>query len=380
MTFPVIRQVRASVVRGGRADYHGQQGAHWIDDHIATPMSRYPEYRQSRRSFGINVLGTLAGQRPVEAARPARLRCRVESQHCPPSSLQPLTEAPPMKLLRYGPAGQEKPGLLDARGQLRSLAGHVADIGPAQLAPASLNALGAIAPDTLPLVSGNPRLGVPFAGTRKFIAIGLNYADHAAESNLPIPTEPVIFTKAVSCLQGPNDPVMLPQDSKKTDWEVELGVVIGTTARYVEQGEALDYVAGYAVVNDVSEREYQMDRGGTWDKGKGCDTFGPVGPWLVTRDEVGDVQKLDMWLDVNGQRMQAGNTRTMIFGVARLVSYTSRFLTLEPGDIITTGTPPGVGMGKKPNPVYLKAGDAIRLSIEKLGEQSQQVIAWRRPG
>lgn len=283
-----------------------------------------------------------------------------------------------MKLLRYGPAGQEKPGLLDAQGQLRSLAGHVADIGPAQLAPASLKMLGSLDPNTLPLVSGNPRLGVPFAGTRKFIAIGLNYADHAAEANMPIPAEPVIFTKAVSCLQGPNDPVMLPQDSKKTDWEVELGVVIGSTARYVEQSEALEYVAGYAVVNDVSEREFQIDRGGTWDKGKGCDTFGPVGPWLVTRDEVGDVQKLDMWLDVNGRRMQTGNTRTMIFGVAKLVSYTSRFLTLEPGDIITTGTPPGVGMGMKPSPVYLKTGDAIRLSIEKLGEQSQQVIAWRR--
>jgi 2,4-diketo-3-deoxy-L-fuconate hydrolase len=283
-----------------------------------------------------------------------------------------------MKLLRYGPAGQEKPALLDAQGQLRSLAGHVPDIGPMQLAPASLKTLAALDPNTLPLVSGNPRLGLPFAGSRKFIAIGLNYADHAAESNLPIPTEPVIFTKAVSCLQGPNDPVMLPKDSKKTDWEVELGVVIGTTARYVEENEALEYVAGYAVVNDVSEREYQIERGGTWDKGKGCDTFGPVGPWLVTRDEVGDVQKLDMWLDVNGQRMQTGNTRTMIFGVAKLVSYTSRFLTLEPGDIITTGTPPGVGMGKKPNPVYLKAGDGIRLGIEKLGEQSQEVIAWRR--
>ena len=283
-----------------------------------------------------------------------------------------------MKLLRYGPAGQEKPALLDAQGQLRSLAGHLPDIGPMQLAPASLKTLAALDPNTLPLVSGNPRLGLPVAGTRKFIAIGLNYADHAAESNLPIPSEPVIFTKAVSCLQGPNDPVMLPKDSNKTDWEVELGVVIGTTARYVEESEALEYVAGYAVVNDVSEREYQIERGGTWDKGKGCDTFGPVGPWLVTRDEVGDVQKLDMWLEVNGQRMQSGNTRTMIFGVAKLVSYTSRFLTLEPGDIITTGTPPGVGMGKKPNPVYLKAGDAIRLGIEKLGEQTQQVIAWRR--
>ena len=282
-----------------------------------------------------------------------------------------------MKLLRYGPAGQEKPALLDAQGQLRSLAGHLPDIGPMQLAPASLKTLAALDPNTLPLVSGNPRLGLPFAGTRKFIAIGLNYADHAAETNSPIPAEPVIFTKAVSCLQGPNDPVMLPKDSKKTDWEVELGGVIGTTARYVEESEALEYVAGYAVVNDVSEREYQMERGGTWDKGKGCDTFGPVGPWLVTRDEVGDVQKLDMWLDVNGQRMQSGNTRTMIFSVAKLVSYTSCFLTLEPGDIITTGTPPGVGMGRKPNPVYLKAGDRIHLGIEKLGEQGQQVIAWR---
>ena len=284
-----------------------------------------------------------------------------------------------MKLLRYGPAGGEQPGILDSQGQIRTLSGRHADFGPEHLSPASLQALAAIDPTSLPVVSGNPRLGLPFAGTRKFIAIGLNYADHAAESNLPIPSEPVIFTKAVSCLQGPNDAVMIPQDSKKTDWEVELGVVIGTTARYVEESEALEYVAGYAVVNDVSEREYQMDRGGTWDKGKGCDTFGPVGPWLVTRDEVGDVQNLGMWLDVNGQRMQTGSTRTMIFGVATLVSYTSRFLTLEPGDIITTGTPPGVGLGMKPQPVFLKAGDSIRLGIEKLGEQQQQVIAWRRP-
>jgi len=233
-------------------------------------------------------------------------------------------------------------------------------------------------PTTLPLVPGNPRIGLPFVGTRKFIAIGLNYVDHAEESGMAIPKEPVIFTKAVSCLQGPNDPVMLPKDSKKTDWEVELGVVIGATARYVEEDAALDYVAGYVVVNDVSEREFQLERGGTWDKGKGCDTFGPVGPWLVTRDEVGDVQKLDMWLDVNGQRMQTGNTRTMIFGVAKLVSYTSQFITLEPGDIITTGTPPGVGAGKKPSPVFLKAGDTVRLGIQKLGEQQQQVIAWRR--
>jgi 2-keto-4-pentenoate hydratase/2-oxohepta-3-ene-1,7-dioic acid hydratase in catechol pathway len=284
-----------------------------------------------------------------------------------------------MKLLRYGPAGREQPGILDSEGKIRALSGRYADIGVEQLAPAALKALAGLDPTSLPVVSGNPRLGLPFSGTRKFIAIGLNYADHAAESNLPVPSEPVVFTKAVSCLQGPNDPVMIPKDSKKTDWEVELGVVIGTTARYVEESAALEYVAGYVLVNDVSEREYQIERGGTWDKGKGCDTFGPVGPWLVTRDEVGDVQNLSMWLDVNGERQQTGNTRTMIFGVATLVSYISRFLTLEPGDIITTGTPPGVGMGKKPQSVYLKAGDSIRLGIEKLGEQQQQVIAWRRP-
>ena len=283
-----------------------------------------------------------------------------------------------MKLLRYGPAGREQPGILDAQGHVRALTGRYPDIGAEQLAPASLKALAAIDPATLPLVPGSPRLGLPCVGTRKFIAIGLNYADHAAESNLPIPSEPVIFTKAVSCLQGPNDAVMLPKDSKKTDWEVELGVVIGTTARYVEESAALEHVAGYVVVNDVSEREYQIDRGGTWDKGKGCDTFGPVGPWLVTCDEVGDVQNLGMWLDVNGERMQTGSTKTMIFGVATLVSYISRFLTLEPGDIITTGTPPGVGLGKKPQPIFLKAGDTVRLGIEKLGEQQQQVIAWRR--
>ena len=283
-----------------------------------------------------------------------------------------------MKLLRYGPAGHEQPGLLDEHDTLRSLAGKIPDLTPEHLAPASLARLAAIDPATLPAVSGNPRLGVPFAGTRKFLAIGLNYAGHATESNLTMPTEPVVFTKAVSCLQGPNDEVMLPRDSKKSDWEVELGVVIGTTARYVEERDALEYVAGYVVVNDLSEREYQIERGGTWDKGKGCDTFGPVGPWLVTCDEVGDVQNLDMWLDVNGKRKQTDNTRSMIFGVAILVSYVSRFMTLEPGDIITTGTPPGVGMGQKPEPVYLAPGDRIRLGIEKLGEQSQTVRAWRR--
>jgi len=283
-----------------------------------------------------------------------------------------------MKLLRYGPAGREQPGILDPQGNIRALSGRYSDIGPAQLSPAALRALASVDPMTLPVVSGNPRLGLPFSGTRKFLAIGLNYADHAAEANMAIPAEPVVFTKAVSCLQGPNDAVMIPQGSKKTDWEVELGVVIGSTARYVEESAALDYVAGYVVVNDVSEREYQIERGGTWDKGKGCDTFGPVGPWLVTRDEVGDVQNLGMWLDVNGQRMQSGSTRTMIFGVATLVSYLSRFVTLEPGDIITTGTPPGVGMGKKPAPVYLKPGDSIRLGIERLGEQQQSVIAWQK--
>jgi len=283
-----------------------------------------------------------------------------------------------MKLLRYGPAGHEQPGLLDSHGRIRSLAGSICDLTPQQLSPAGLKKLAAIDPASLPVATGNPRLGVPFAGTRKFIAIGLNYADHAAESNLPIPVEPVIFTKAVSCLQGPNDDVMIPNGSKKTDWEVELGVVIGSTTRYVEERDALEHVAGYCTINDLSEREYQLERGGTWDKGKGCDTFGPVGPWLVTRDEVGDVQSLDMWLDVNGERMQTGNTRTMIFSVAKIVSYLSHFMTLESGDIITTGTPPGVGMGRKPDPVYLTAGDTIRLGIEKLGEQRQSVIAWRR--
>ncbi len=285
---------------------------------------------------------------------------------------------PDMKLLRYGPAGREQPGLLDAHGTLRSLAGTMVDLGPEQLAPARLEHLAAIDPATLPAVSGHPRLGVPVAGTRKFLAIGLNYADHAAESHLPVPVEPVVFTKAVSCLHGPNDEIMLPKGSKKADWEVELGVVIGTVARYVEERDALKYVAGYVVVNDLSEREFQIERGGTWDKGKGCDTFGPVGPWLVTRDEVGDVQNLNLWLDVNGQRMQTGNTRAMIFPVAAIVSYLSRFMTLEPGDIITTGTPPGVGMGRKPEPLYLAPGDTLRLGIETLGEQRQRVVAWRR--
>ncbi|MDB5742187.1 MAG: 5-carboxymethyl-2-hydroxymuconate delta-isomerase [Polaromonas sp.] len=282
-----------------------------------------------------------------------------------------------MKLVRYGPAGQEKPGLIDAQGQLRDLSGVVGDIGPAQLGDAALEALRQHDASALPAVVGAPRLGSPLTGVRKFIAIGLNYADHAAESGLPIPAEPVVFMKATSCIQGPNDPVMLPRGSVKTDWEVELGVVIGTRARYVPEAEALSHVAGYCTINDVSEREYQIERGGTWDKGKGCDTFGPLGPWLVTRDEVGDPQQLSMWLDVNGQRRQTGSTQTMIFNVAKLVSYVSEFMTLEPGDVITTGTPPGVGMGMKP-PVYLKEGDEMALGIEKLGEQRQRVIAFQR--
>jgi 2,4-didehydro-3-deoxy-L-rhamnonate hydrolase len=285
-----------------------------------------------------------------------------------------------MKLLRYGLLGQERPGLLDSDGRIRDLSRDVADIGPDGLTSAGLAGLAKLDPRSLPLVDGTPRLGVPVARVGKFIAIGLNFVDHAAESNLPIPKEPVVFTKATSSLTGPNDRVMLPKDSAKSDWEVELGVVIGRRASYVEQTEALDHVAGYCVVNDVSEREYQLERGGTWDKGKGCDTFGPVGPWLVTKDEVPDPQVLAMWLDVNGKRMQTGNTRTMIFGVAEIVSYLSRFMTLLPGDIVTTGTPPGVGMGIKPEPIFLKPGDVMTLGIEGLGEQRQEVIAWQRTG
>ena len=282
-----------------------------------------------------------------------------------------------MKLVRYGNPGQEKPGLIDAEGLLRDLSGVIGDIGPDQLGDAALDTLRQLATDHLPVVESLPRLGSPLTGTRKFIAIGLNYADHAAESGLPIPAEPIVFMKATSCIQGPNDPVMLPRDSVKTDWEVELGVVIGTRARYVTEAEALSHVAGYCTINDVSEREYQIERGGTWDKGKGCDTFGPLGPWLVTRDEVADPHKLTMWLDLNGRRMQSGSTKTMIFSVAKLISYVSQFMTLEPGDVITTGTPPGVGMGMKP-PLYLKEGDRMALGIEGLGEQAQVVVPFKR--
>jgi 2-keto-4-pentenoate hydratase/2-oxohepta-3-ene-1,7-dioic acid hydratase in catechol pathway len=285
-----------------------------------------------------------------------------------------------MKLLRYGPPGQEKPGLLDGEGTIRDLSGVIADLGPTEISPEGLAKLAALDPAGLPRVEGSPRLGAPVAGTRKFLAIGLNYADHAAESGMAIPPEPVFFTKAVSCLQGPDDIVMLPRGSKKSDWEVELGVVIGSRASYVDEAEALACVAGYCVVNDLSEREYQLERAGTWDKGKGCDTFGPVGPWLVTADEVGDPQDLAMWLEVNGKRVQDGTTRTMVYGVARLVSYLSEFLTLEPGDIVTTGTPPGVGMGQKPEPWYLKPGDTMALGIDRLGTQRQQVVAWSRGG
>jgi 2,4-diketo-3-deoxy-L-fuconate hydrolase len=282
-----------------------------------------------------------------------------------------------MKLLRYGPVGDEKPGILDADGAIRDLSGHISDIGPAELSPEGLKRLAAIDPQSLPKVEGQPRYGAPLTGIGKFLAIGLNFSDHAAESNMPVPTEPIVFAKATTCIQGPDDEVMLPKDSLKSDWEVELGVVIGKTARYVDEAEALDYVAGYVVVNDLSEREYQLERGGTWDKGKGCDTFGPIGPWLVTSDEVGDPQDLDMFLDLNGKRVQTGNTRTMVFGVRELVSYCSRFMTLAPGDVITTGTPPGVGLGMKP-PVFLKAGDTMRLGIAKLGEQAQTVVPFRK--
>ena len=287
-----------------------------------------------------------------------------------------------MKLVRYGQPGKEKPGLIDAAGKLRDLSGVVSDIGPDQLSDKVLAKLAKLKTDKLPLVKGKPRMGCPVANVRKFIAIGLNYADHAAESNLPVPKEPIVFMKTTSSIQGPNDDVMLPKGSVKTDWEVELGIVIGKHASYVSQKEALDYVAGYCTINDVSEREYQIERGGTWDKGKGCDTFGPIGPWMVTKDEVPNVQNLKMFLDVNGQRMQTGTTKTMIFGVTKLVSYVSQFMTLEPGDIITTGTPPGVGMGMKkdgkPAPVYLKKGDVMHLGIEGLGEQTQKVVAFKR--
>ena len=281
-----------------------------------------------------------------------------------------------MKLVRYGNPGKEKPGLIDLDGKLRDLSGVVPDIGPAQLGSVGMAKLRKANPAKLPLVRGTPRFGCPVAHVPKFIAIGLNYADHAAESGAPIPKEPVVFMKATTCIQGPNDNVMLPRGSTKTDWEVELGIVIGERARYVAKKDALAFVAGYCLINDVSEREYQLERGPQWDKGKGCDTFGPIGPWLVTPDEIENVQRLDMWLDLNGKRVQKGNTRTMIFDCAKIVSYVSHFMTLMPGDVITTGTPPGVGLGMKP-PMFLKKGDVMTLGIQGLGEQRQLVVPFK---
>lgn len=281
-----------------------------------------------------------------------------------------------MKFLRAWVNGAVVPGVLDNNGVRRNISALAADVTSAQISGAGLAQIKSADLTALPEIAADAPLVAPWADCKKFICIGLNYADHAAESGLPIPPEPIIFTKSIDARVGPNHDVVLPQGSVKGDWEVELGVVIGQTARYVEQADALNYVAGYCVVNDVSEREYQIERGGTWDKGKGCDTFGPVGPWLVTTDEVTDPQGLGMWFELNGKRYQNGSTKTMIFGVAELVSYVSRFMTLYPGDIISTGTPPGVGMGVKPNPVFLKAGDQMRLGIDGLGEQTQNVVAW----
>ncbi|RJT50840.1 ureidoglycolate lyase [Rahnella variigena] len=278
-----------------------------------------------------------------------------------------------MKLLRYGNAGSERPGLLDSNGKLRDLSAHVADISGEFLQPETLDKLRQLDPQSLPLVSGEPRLGACVGKVGKFICIGLNYADHAAETGAEIPKEPVVFSKWTSAIVGPNDDVEIPRDSVKTDWEVELGVVIGTGGRYISEADALSHVAGYCVINDVSEREFQIERGGTWDKGKGCDTFGPTGPWLVTADEIPDPHQLNLWLEVDGKRWQNGNTRTMIFQIPEIISYLSRFMSLQAGDIISTGTPPGVGLGQKP-PVYLKAGQVMRLGIEGLGEQRQKTV------
>jgi ureidoglycolate lyase len=280
-----------------------------------------------------------------------------------------------MKLLRYGPVGQEKPGILDREGKLRDLTGRVDDIAGETLSPAGLAKLKAIDPASLPLVSGNPRLGPCVGRVGKFVAVGLNYSDHAAETGAKVPDEPILFMKATSSIVGPNDTVIIPRNSRKTDWEVELAIVIGTKANYVDEADALKHVAGYCVVNDVSEREFQAERGGQWTKGKSADTFGPMGPWLVTPDEIADVQALDMFLDVSGTRRQTGSTKTMIFGVRHLVHYISQFMTLHPGDVITTGTPPGVGLGMKP-PMFLKPGDEMHLGIQGLGEQRQKVVAY----
>ena len=280
-----------------------------------------------------------------------------------------------MKLLRYGPRGKEKPGILDRNGNLRDLSGVIADISPDQLAPAALDRVRKLDPASLPPVTGSPRLGVPLGGIGKLVCIGLNYHDHANETGNPIPKEPVIFMKATSSLTGPNDDVMLPKAATKGDWEVELGIVIGTTAQYVAEHDALKHVAGYCIVNDVSERAFQMERGGQWTKGKSCDTFAPIGPWLVTADEVPDPQALDLLCEISGQVMQKGTTRNMIFDCAKIVSYLSHFMTLSPGDVIPTGTPAGVGLGMKP-PRFLKPGDTMRLTVTGLGEQRQRVVAY----
>jgi 2,4-diketo-3-deoxy-L-fuconate hydrolase len=281
-----------------------------------------------------------------------------------------------MKLLRHGNPGAEKPGLLDSQGKVRDLSAHVPDISGATLSRASLKKLAAIDTASLPLVPEGTRLGACVGQVGNFVAIGLNFADHAAETGAAIPAEPIIFNKAPSCIVGPNDDVVIPRGSVKTDWEVELAIVIGERASYVDEDKALDHVAGYCVCNDVSEREFQIERGGTWTKGKGCPTFGPLGPWLVTPDEIADVQQLGMWLSVNGEKVQNGSTKTMIFGVRHLVHYVSQFMILNPGDVITTGTPPGVGLGFKP-PRFLKAGDAMELGIQGLGTQRQKVVAWQ---
>jgi 2,4-diketo-3-deoxy-L-fuconate hydrolase len=280
-----------------------------------------------------------------------------------------------MKLCRYGKPGYEKPGIIDSEGKLRDLSKVVDNIGPNEISPRGLKMLAKLKPETLPLVSGNPRYGVPYVGIGKFVAIGLNYSDHAKEAGLPIPTEPIVFMKATTCINGPSDDVVQPKNSTKLDWEIELGIVIGTQARYVEEADALNYVAGYTIVNDVSERAFQMATT-QWDKGKGFDTSGPIGPWLVTTDEITDPQNLDMLLEVNGKKMQSGNTRTMVFDCAKIISHVSHYMTLLPGDIIATGTPPGVGLGIKPTPVFLKPGDVMRLTIQGLGEQKQKVVAY----
>lgn len=279
-----------------------------------------------------------------------------------------------MKLLRFGPLGAEKPGLLDANGQIRDLSGHVGDISGMTLSPDSLTRLSALDPTSLPLIKGKPRIGPCVGQVGKFIGIGLNYADHAAEAGMPVPPEPVLFFKATSAINGPNDDVIIPKGSEKTDWEVELGVIIGKAARYVAEADAMAHVAGYCVVNDISERAFQIERAGQWVKGKSADTFGPIGPWLVTKDEVPDPQNLPLWLEVDGHRYQNGTTKTMVYGVRHLVSYISQFMSLQPGDIISTGTPPGVGMGQKPQ-VFLRAGQTMRLGVEGLGEQTQLVRA-----